>query len=74
MLYINISLTLLLLLCIYQNNRFFFVHSNGATSYIGNYDKIEEINDGSSLPKEVLDQHPEIETWDQIFGDVVKSF
>lgn len=54
--------------------QFFFVHSNGATSYIGNYDKIEEINEASSLPDEVLEQHPEIQTWEKVFGDVVESF
>lgn len=54
--------------------QFFFVHSNGATSYIGNFEKIEEINEGSSLPKEILDQHPEIVTWDKVFGGVVDSF
>jgi len=54
--------------------QFFFVHSNGATSFIGNYDKIEEINEDSGLPRELLDQHPEIQTWDKVFGDVVDSF
>lgn len=54
--------------------QFFFVHSNGATSYFGGYDKLEEVNESSGLPKEVLDQHPEIETWDKVFAGVVESF
>jgi len=54
--------------------QFFFVHSNGATSYFGNYDTLEELNETSSLPKDVLDAHPDFETWDKAFRDVVDSF
>lgn len=50
------------------------MHSNGATSYFGDWDKLEEINEASSLPKAILDQHPEIETWGKVFEDVVASF
>lgn len=54
--------------------QFFFVHSNGATSYFGNFDRLEELNETSSLPKEVLDANPDIETWEKVFRDVVDSF
>jgi hypothetical protein len=54
--------------------QFFFVHSNGATSYFGGWDKLEEVNEATSLPQHILDQHPEIITWEQVFGDVVESF
>lgn len=54
--------------------QFFFVHSNGATSYFGNFDKLEELNETLSIPKEVLDANPDIETWEKVFEDVVDSF
>lgn len=54
--------------------QFFFVHSSGATSFFGGYDKLEEVNEASGLPKDILEQHPEIETWDKVFADVVESF
>mmetsp|Transcript_4805 Transcript_4805/g.9167 ORF Transcript_4805/g.9167 Transcript_4805/m.9167 type:complete len:124 (-) Transcript_4805:297-668(-) len=54
--------------------QFFFVHSNGATSYFGNFDRLEELNETSSLPKEVLDANPDFETWEKVFRDVVPSF
>jgi len=50
------------------------VHSNGATSYFGNYERLEELNETSSLPKEVLDANPDFETWVKAFRDVVDSF
>jgi len=50
------------------------VHQNGSTSYFGNWSKIEAINETSCLPKEILQKHPEIETWDDFFGDVIASF
>lgn len=54
--------------------QFFFVHSNGATSFFGCYERLEEVNEASGLPKDILEQHPEIETWDTVFADVVASF
>jgi hypothetical protein len=54
--------------------QFFFVHANGATSYFGNWEKLQEINEASCLPKEILEQNPDIQTWDTFFGDVVDSF
>jgi hypothetical protein len=50
------------------------VHSNGATSYFGNFDRLEELNETLSIPKEVLDANPDIETWEKVFEDVVDSF
>jgi hypothetical protein len=54
--------------------QFFMVHSNGATSYFGNYERLEELNETSSLPQEVLDANPDFETWVKTFRDVVDSF
>jgi len=54
--------------------QFFFVHQNGSTSYFGDWEKIEAINETSCLPKEILQKHPEIETWNDFFGDVIASF
>ena len=54
--------------------QFFFAYPDGATTFVGDWDKIEAINDNSDLPKDVLDNNPDIKTWDKVFGDVVKSF
>ena len=54
--------------------QFFFVHSNGATSYFGNFDRLEELNETFDIPKDILDANPDIETWERVFRDVVDSF
>jgi hypothetical protein len=35
---------------------------------------MEEMNDASSLPKEMLDDNPQILTWEKMFSNVVDSF
>lgn len=54
--------------------QFFFEWKDGTINYFGNFDKIESLNETSGLPVEVLAQHPELETWDKVFGSVVESF
>ena len=54
--------------------QFFFEYQDGKIDFYGNFDKIEALNETSSLPAEILAQHPEVETWDKAFGSCVDSF
>lgn len=54
--------------------QFFFQYQNGTIQYVGNFNKLERLNESSNLPSEVLSRHLEIETWEKIFGSVVASF
>ena len=54
--------------------QFFFEYQTGTIQYLGNFGKLERLNESSNLPSEVLSRHVEIETWDKIFGSVVTSF
>jgi hypothetical protein len=45
-----------------------------ATSYVGNFDKLEELNETVGLPDEILNANPDLETWPRVFKDVVESF
>lgn len=54
--------------------QFFFEDKEGSISFFGSFEKIEQLNETSGLPAEVLAQHPEIETWEKVFGSVVDSF
>jgi hypothetical protein len=38
------------------------------TSFLGDWETIEGINDSSSLPAEILDANPTLLTWDRIPG------
>jgi len=37
--------------------------------FLGDWDKIEALNDASSLPDEILDANPSIITWEKVLGD-----
>lgn len=37
-------------------------------SFLGDWEKIEAVNDASDLPAEVLKEHPSIKTWDNLMG------
>mmetsp|Transcript_2733 Transcript_2733/g.3141 ORF Transcript_2733/g.3141 Transcript_2733/m.3141 type:complete len:128 (-) Transcript_2733:317-700(-) len=54
--------------------QFFFIHQDGSTHYIGNFDEIQNVNETSNLPKDILDQNPNILTWERVFGNVVENF
>mmetsp|Transcript_28603 Transcript_28603/g.43966 ORF Transcript_28603/g.43966 Transcript_28603/m.43966 type:complete len:135 (+) Transcript_28603:143-547(+) len=54
--------------------QFFFIFSDGTISYIGDWDHLESINEADSLPPDVLEQNPQVETWTRVFGKVVKQF
>jgi len=54
--------------------QFFFEWKDGTIYYFGNFEKIDVLNETTGLPPDVLAQHPELETWDKVFGSVVESF
>jgi hypothetical protein len=54
--------------------QFFFAHPDGSTTYFGGWEKLEEINENSSLPPNILYNNPKIETWDSFFSGVVERF
>jgi len=49
--------------------QFFFELEDSTINFFGNFQKIEELNETNDIPKELLEQHPEIETWDKVFRD-----
>ena len=54
--------------------QFFFANKSGTMTYFGNFEKIENINELSSLPDDVLKDNPEVETWDRVFSNIVEKF
>mmetsp|Transcript_32455 Transcript_32455/g.59860 ORF Transcript_32455/g.59860 Transcript_32455/m.59860 type:complete len:154 (+) Transcript_32455:320-781(+) len=54
--------------------QFFFEFEDGAINFLGNFDKVDDLNETTGLPAEILAQHPDLETWDKMFGSVVESF
>lgn len=50
--------------------QFFFV-GDGTISYVGNYQRLESLNEASDIPMEVLADNPDIETWERVFEHVV---
>lgn len=54
--------------------QFFFEYEDGTINFFGSFDKIDQLNETSSLPADVLAQHPEVETWDKSFSSCVESF
>mmetsp|Transcript_12120 Transcript_12120/g.21003 ORF Transcript_12120/g.21003 Transcript_12120/m.21003 type:complete len:153 (-) Transcript_12120:1407-1865(-) len=54
--------------------QFFFEFQDGTIDFLGNFERIEILNETAGLPQNVLARHPEIETWDKMFGSVVESF
>lgn len=55
----------------------FFVYENDVfgkdeiVSFIGDWDRIEVLNDASGLPEDLLAAHPTIKTWENILGNRV---
>ena len=54
--------------------QFFFESKDGTITFLGNFEKLESLNETSGLPQDILSQHPELETWEKVFGNVVDSF
>ena len=50
--------------------QFFFV-ADGAVSYVGDFERLLSLNDASDIPKEILDEHPDLETWERVFVNLV---
>lgn len=54
--------------------QFFFEFQEGTINFLGNFEKLDSLNETKGLPAEVLAQHPELETWEKQFGSVVEYF
>jgi len=52
--------------------QFFFVGEHGTISYVGDFDRLLSLNDSSDIPKEILDDHPDLETWERVFVNLVE--
>ena len=50
--------------------QFFVVSEHGKITFLGDWDKLEAINDASSLPDDIIEANPQIVTWDRLFGDI----
>lgn len=46
--------------------QFFIERHDGQIEYFGDFDRMETLNETSGLPAEVLEMHPELETWADI--------
>ena len=46
--------------------QFFLMHGEDKIEFLGDWEKIEALNDASSLPDEILQQNPEIMTWEKV--------
>lgn len=51
--------------------QFFLVDEHDNVEFLGNWDKIEAVNDASSLPDEILEANPSIITWDKVLGQPI---
>ena len=52
--------------------QFFFVGEHGTISYVGDFDRLLSLNDASDIPKEILEGHPDLETWERVFVNLVE--
>ena len=52
--------------------QFFFVGEHGTISYVGDFDRLLSLNDASDIPKEILEDHPDLETWERVFVNLVE--
>lgn len=46
--------------------QFFLVEPDGSLSFLGDWDRIEGVNDASGLPEEILNANPQILTWTKL--------
>ena len=46
--------------------QFFFELRDGHISFFGNFNKIDELNETSGLPPDLLAQHHGLETWEKV--------
>ena len=48
--------------------QFFVLEGEEELEFLGDWEKIEAINDASSLPQEILMNNPSIMTWDKVMA------
>lgn len=48
--------------------QFFLIHGQDRIEFLGDWEKIEAVNDASGLPDEVLEKNPGIMTWEKVLG------
>jgi hypothetical protein len=48
--------------------QFFLVEKDGSVSFLGDWNRIEGVNDASGLPEEILEANPDITTWKTVLG------
>jgi len=54
----------------YTYPQFFFV-GDGTVSYVGDFERLLSLNDASDIPGDILDQNPDLETWERVFVNLV---
>jgi hypothetical protein len=54
--------------------QFFFENEDGSITFYGKWEKVQDLNETRDLPEEILQQFPDMETWDRVFGNLVESF
>jgi hypothetical protein len=54
--------------------QFFFIHSDGTTSYLGDWKMLQKIHHAEGLPRSYRDANPDISTWDEVFCDTSQIF
>lgn len=53
-----------------QYPQWFLVDDDENVSYVGDWETVSEINDNDEIPPEILESHPDIVTWNKLFGDI----
>lgn len=52
----------------------FFAHSDGSTTFLSDFWILLKIHHTEGLPKAHQDAHPEVSTWNAVFGDTSQIF
>uniref|UniRef100_A0A7S3K396 Glutaredoxin domain-containing protein n=1 Tax=Aureoumbra lagunensis TaxID=44058 RepID=A0A7S3K396_9STRA len=50
-----------------------FIKINDEISFVGDFEKMNELNDCNSLPPEILSANPQIQTFDKVFAFFLNS-
>lgn len=48
--------------------QFFLIHGQERIEFLGDWEKIQQVNEASGLPDEVLEQNPGIMTWEKVLS------
>ena len=54
--------------------QFFFSHNDGRITFLGDFRILLKIHHAEGLPKAYRDAHPEVSTWNVVFGDTSQIF